>query len=77
MRFALDVAQAKDFSFRNPGEMGRFKPSFSRFAPFLAALLRAQDGLLPSEDNNSLLANTRFAKPNRLNNCAVFLNRPL
>jgi len=38
MRFALDVAQAKDFSFRNAGEMGRFKPSFSRFSPFLAAL---------------------------------------
>ena len=51
MRFALDVAQAKDFSFRNPGEMGRFKPSFSRFAPFLVALLRAQDGLLPSKDS--------------------------
>jgi len=39
--------------------------------------LHAQDGLLPCEANNSFLASARFARPNRLNSCAVFLIRPL
>lgn len=77
MRFALDVSQAKDFDFRNAGEMGRFKPFFLSFRTFPGALFRALDGLLPYEANNSFLASTRFARPNRLNNCAVFLTRPL
>ncbi|XYJ92525.1 hypothetical protein AEMCBJ_33875 (plasmid) [Cupriavidus necator] len=49
--------------------------SFVSHLPWRA--LRAQDGLFPYEANNSFLASTRFARPNRLNNCAVFLTRPL
>ncbi len=41
-----------------------------------AVAFLAEDGLLPSEATNSFLAYTRFARPNRLNNCVVFLTRP-
>ncbi|WP_231674498.1 hypothetical protein, partial [Ralstonia pseudosolanacearum] len=39
---ARDVAHAKDLGFRNAGEMGRFKPFFSRFGPLLARFARSR-----------------------------------
>ncbi len=77
MRFAPDGAQANDLGFRNAKEIGRFKPVFLSFCAFFWRALRAQDGLLPCSANNCFLASTRFARPNRLSNCAVFLTRPL
>ena len=39
--------------------------------------LRAQDGLVPTDANSGLFASTKLARPNRLNNCAEFLAKPL
>lgn len=38
---------------------------------------RAQDAPRACKANSDLLAITRLARPNKLNNCAVFLARPL
>ena len=45
-------------------------------APF-GAVLRVQDAPRVSRASSDLLAITKFASPNRLNNCAVFLASPL
>jgi hypothetical protein len=37
----------------------------------------AQDGSLRCGDNNCFHASIKFARPNRLNNCAVFPANPL
>jgi len=39
MRFALDVAQANDYGFRDAREMRQFKPVFLAFRAFPGALL--------------------------------------
>jgi hypothetical protein len=45
-------------------------------APF-EAFLRVQDAPRVSSASSDLLAITKFASPNRLNSCAVFLASPL
>lgn len=58
-------------------EETQIRRSFSAISCTSWRVLRAQDGLLPCGLNNRFLASTRFARPNRLNNCAVFLAKPL
>lgn len=63
--------------FHNEEETRRFSAVFLRFSCASGRVLLTQDGLLPCGLNSRFLASTRFARPNRLNNCAVFLANPL
>ncbi|WP_404943866.1 RHS repeat-associated core domain-containing protein (plasmid) [Ralstonia solanacearum P673] len=61
-------------------DRGRKVPIQHGFPLFLCLswrALRAQDGMLPGLVSSCLLASTRFARPNKLNSCAVFLASPL
>ena len=74
------AARVEEFATRCGGEIARFHDAIPLRGALLAcleAIAAFQDAPRPASRSSGLLAMTRLASPNRLNNCASFFASPL